>query len=147
RGMNYSTRSTTRRLLPRTAGTAAVTAAFLTGSIGAGSLAAADEPKTEELMQQISKLQEQVEQIQAAEKAKAESEGDALARILDDAEKRSSNPVMLQETDPDTFTAGHDGKFVLRSADGMFELNPNFQLQVRYVANINSDGDDSFDDL
>lgn len=147
RGMNNSVLSNTRGLLPRTAGKAAVAAAFLTGSIGAGSLAAADEPTTDELMDQISKLQEQVQQIKASETAaKAESETDALTRVLDDAEKRSSRPAFLQESDPDPFTAGHDGKFVLRSPDGMFELNPNFQLQVRYVANLNSNGNESFDD-
>lgn len=148
RDFNFSTLSTTRGLLPRTAGRAAVTAAFLTGSIGVGSLAAADEPTTGELMEQITRLQEQVQQIKADEAAKAESKADALARVLDDAEKRSSRPVLMQTVgdDPDPFTAGHKGKFVLRSADGMFELNPNFQLQVRYVGNLNSEGDEAFEE-
>ena len=133
------------------AGKLTLAAAFLTGSFAFAGLAAADEPTTEELMAQIKALQTKVEAVQAKEAAetaqKAEAnKADAAERAVADAEARAARgPLgiapMLQDSgeaadDPDPFTAGHNGKFLLQSPDGLFSLNPNFQIQVRHVANF-----------
>lgn len=135
----------------RLSGKAAVTAAFLTGTVAAGSIASASEPTAEELLTQIETLQKQVEKLQKSE-AQAPEAG-ALERVLEDTETRSASFLQVGDN-PDPFMAGHDGQFVLRSADGNFELNPTFQLQVRHVASLapdastSDDGDlDAFDDL
>ena len=143
---HFFSRATSRRVASLSAATAAVVGGSVTAAF------AADEPTADELMQQISKLQAQVEQMQANEAGAAatgakESEADALTRVLDDAERRSSRPVFAQD-DPDPFTAGHNGKFLLQSgeADPLFTLNPNFQFQFRYVENLNSENGDAFEE-
>ena len=151
----------------RRAGKFAVAAAFLSGSLAVTGLAAADEPTTGELLEQIQKLQQQVEAMNAKPAPAAEgqtaeakaADADPVARSLADAEARNNFPMLQTRAaagttdadgsmgsaeganDPDPFTAGHNGKFLLQSADGKFSLNPNFQLQVRYVANLNGDAD------
>ena len=127
------------------------------------SRAATAEPTPEELLERAQKLIEQAEPQKAARAESAEADkAAALDRVLADAEARSTKPavaagtpVLLQNgdiDDPDPFTAGHNGKFLLQSEDGNFSLNPNFQLQVRHVANFapideNGGEGDAFDDL
>ena len=136
----------TNSLRTNTVKASAAAAAFFAGTVLTGSLASASEPTTEQLLEQIQALQAQVEKIEATNNADKAS---AKERMLADAETRGS--FLQVGDDPDPFTAGHDGKFVLRSSDGNFELNPNFQLQIRHVANLAPDptsgDDDAFDDL
>ncbi len=134
----------------RPAAKAAVLASFLTGTFCVGGIAGAAEPTTDELLSQIEALQAKVEQIQAAEQARdaVAPEGDAVEAALADAKARSAQPLLMQfADDPDPFTAGHNGKFLLQSPDGRFSLNPNFQLQIRHVANFAPEGGDEFEDL
>jgi hypothetical protein len=107
---------------------------------------AAAEQTAEQMLAEAKALIAAAEAKQAAAKVEAaESRDAALARVLDDADRRSTptglaSPAFLQEEidDPDPFTAGHNGKFLLQSADGSFSMQPNAQLQIRYVANFNS---------
>ena len=129
----------------RRAPKAAALASFLAGTVCVGGIAGAAEPTTAELLEQIEALQAQVEKMQADE-TKADAP-DAVAAALADAKARSAGPLLLQVDDPDPFTAGHNGKFLLQSDDGLFSLNPNFQLQVRHVANFAPEDGDAFEDF
>src|SRR5215203_3549056 len=97
--------------------------------------ASAAEPTQAELMQQIDALRAKVEQLEARQSATAQQvdsrEVDAtVSQVLKDADARSK---YLQAQG---FTAGYSkGKFLIQSEDGNFVLNPNIQLQFRYVAN------------
>jgi hypothetical protein len=69
----------------------------------------------------------------------------AVRDATPDAERRSQ-PLSLA---PQGFTAGYDnGKFLIQSEDGAFVLNPNAQMQFRWIANSRDnaqpDGDDEF---
>ena len=118
------------------------------GSLGlcGGAAYAAEEPSQQELMDQINALKAQVDRLQANQQAQQEKltarDVDAtVERVLRDAEQRSQ---LLQASG---FTAGYDkGKFKIQSEDGNFLLNPNFQLQVRYVYNNREeDAEDTFE--
>lgn len=138
----------------RRAGKAAVALVLLWGSIGAGSIALADEPTAQELLEEIQKLQAQVQKLQAEEAARQggqtpPAQPDASARVLADAQRRAAaSPLSLMADDPPPFLAGHDGsKYKLASADGNFELVPNIQIQIRNVTSFNNEGGDDFSDI
>ncbi len=131
-------------------------ACCLTFLIAGGAAAAApssnadsSEPTLRELRQQIDALQKKIDALEAKE-ASGTAHGAAsefrpattqdvdgvVRRVLADAEARSRP---LAGVTP--FTAGwSDGKFLLRSEDGRFSLNPNIFLQFRYVATHREDG-------
>lgn len=119
----------TRQLLPALA------------ALSCGAIALAAEPTTEELKAQVDALQKKVEAMEARQTASADVDA-TVQRLLDDAQRRS------QFMEAEGFTAGYNkGKFLIQSADGNFVLNPNAQLQIRYVANHTDDnGDDSTED-
>ena len=110
---------------------------IVAGSLGLCGVARAaeEQPTQQELMEQINTLKAQVERLEATQEAQGDKltarEVDAtLESVLDDADRRSQ---LLQSGG---FTAGYNkGKFVIQSEDGNFLLNPNFQLQVRYIYN------------
>ncbi len=133
---------TTGRLTSR----AVVAAAVLGGGFATASTVAAEEQQSaEELLARAQALIAQAEAQKTAEAEKTqETKAQAMDRVLADADRRSSRtPIFLQDADdPNPFTAGHNGKFLLQSEDGTFTLNPNFQLQIRYVANFNSTNPD-----
>lgn len=114
------------------------------GSLGlcGGVASAAQEPSQQELMDQINALKAQVDRLQANQQAQAEKltaqEVDATVdSVLRDAERRSQ---LLQAGG---FTAGYSkGKFLIQDEAGDFVLNPNLQLQVRYVYNNRVEDDD-----
>lgn len=112
---------------------------------GAASLArGADEPTTAEMMQQIKALQEKVQQLeQRTDQAAHARDIDEITRqVLADAQKRS------QLMDMEGFTGGYsNGKFLLRSADGNFELHPWGQLVFRNVTNFRQSVSAGSDDL
>ena len=122
----------------------AVAAALVSGSLAGVTTAQADE-STDQLLDRIDALDAELQAMKAEAKAQ-ESEGDAISRVLDDAEKRSSG-IHAMQTSP--LMAGHDGKFVLRGEgdNGSFELNPNFQLQIRNVSNFYPENGDAFEDF
>jgi hypothetical protein len=98
---------------------------------------AADEPTTQELLEQIKQLQQKVEKLEAKQTESNADVARTVEEIVKDAEKRS---VLLQ-TKP--FTGNWEsGKFTLQSEDGNFLLHPWFQLQFRNVTNYREDGDD-----
>ena len=141
-------------------------------ALGLGTAASAAEPAQptkQELLEQLKALNSKVEKLEARRQERAHQDaqqqapvqpaesqpiasppvatqpqlaekGATVDSVLRDAERRSS-PAMLQ---PEGFTAGYDkGKFIIQDASGNFVLNPNFQLQVRYVANLR-DSDETF---
>jgi hypothetical protein len=117
------------RFGPRRLALAAVAAgAFLVPA----PVALAADTAVDELRQEIDALQAKLEKIETAQDAKPT----AFDRITADAAARSTPSFLQMADDPDPFTAGHNGKFLLQSEDGTFSLNPNFQLQVRHVANF-----------
>ncbi len=148
---SLTTRSRSLRAL-RVAAASAVLAGAFTSAARADEPAAA--PTTQELLDQIRLLQQQVEAMKRADApasapaAPVAESADALGAVLEDARARAgATPVMLMQEDAAPFVAGHNGKFILASPDGDFTLNPNFQLQLRYVANLRGEDGDSFDDL
>ena len=127
----------------------AIPAIVAAGSLGLGGAVAfaadKEQPSQQQLMEQINALKAQVDQLQARQQAQQDRltarEVDATVdSVLSDAERRSQ---LLQASG---FTAGYNkGKFVIQSEDGNFLLNPNFQLQVRYVYNYREeDAEDTF---
>src|SRR5688572_12492138 len=136
----------------------AALAAAAAGVCGLGQGAAAAEPTQQELIDQVKALSAKVEQLEASQRAEAPSGARAdsgpvtigaadeatISSVLRDADLRST-PKMLQSGD---FTAGYSrGKFLIQDAAGNFVMNPNFQLQARYVFNhrdaSTADADDS----
>src|SRR5437867_12317420 len=110
------------------------------GVLGLCSTAAAAEPTQQELVDQIKALQQKVEQLEARQNSaesqpttrSADDQSATVGSVLRDADLRS-NPPMLQ---PEGFTAGYSrGKFLIQDASGNFVLNPNLQLQARYILN------------
>lgn len=105
------------------------------GAIGFCTTAKAAEPTQQELMEQIKALEAKVQRLQdtqtAASTGPSAREVDATVQtVLRDADQRSQ---LLQANG---FTAGiSKGKILIRSDDGKFEINPNFQFQLRYVFN------------
>ena len=119
---------------------------IVAGTLGLGGAAYAAEeqqPSQRELMEQINALKAQVERLQETQQAQqdkltAREVDDTLARVLEDADRRSQ---LMQASG---FTAGYSkGKFLIQSEDGRFVLNPNLQLQVRYVANYREEDADN----
>ncbi len=112
------------------------------------SAAYAAEPTQQELLDEVRALRAKVDRLEQSrakhENRLSEKEVDAvIENVIRDADGRS------QLLDAGGFTAGYNkGKFIVRSDDGNFTLNPNFQFQLRYVANYrqedaagNVDGD------
>ena len=131
--------------------------------LGLGTVASAAEPaepSKQELLEQLKALQAKVEQLEARQQQKAAPStqqsqqqqpatqpqqsgggtGDTVESVLRDAERRSGAQLMQ----PEGFTAGYSkGKFIIQDPSGNFVINPNFQLQARYVANLR-DSDETF---
>ena len=105
------------------------------GVFGLGSSAMATEPTRDELLRQLEELRGKVERLEAGQDAQqrtldAAAVDRTVEQIIKDADARSQ--VMQAQG----FTAGYSkGKFLIQSEDKNFVLNPNFQLQVRFVAN------------
>jgi hypothetical protein len=130
----------TNRILP-----AAVAGALGMGAVGTAAFAA--EPSTRELMDQIQQLQSKVQQMEATQQqqgatTEAQATDATVDSVLRDAERRSQ---LLQ--DNGGILAGYEkGKFIIRSADGNFLINPNLQLQLRHVSSLREDAVDVDDD-
>lgn len=118
------------RIRTRLTAAAAVASLALTST----AVRAADEPTTQELLEQIRQLQQKVEKLEAKQTAKNEDVTRTVEAIVKDAERRSTF-TLLQGTGPAvTELAGHEkGKFFIRSEDGDFVINPFFQFQFRNV--------------
>jgi hypothetical protein len=100
----------------------------------------ATEPSLDELRQQISQLQDRIQQLEnqqhAAEHAAVTDQ--TVETILRDADHRSR----MMQIDGG-FTAGFsDDRFFLASADGNWLFVPHLLLQFRNATNWNHDGDD-----
>ena len=119
------------------------------GVLGLCSTAGAAEPTKQELIEQLQALQAKVEQLEARQaqtqpasqsqpsspQVAADDEDATVGSVLKDAELRSQ-PSMLQS---EGFTAGYtNGRFIIQDASGNFVINPNVQLQARYVGNYRS---------
>lgn len=123
----------------------AIPAAAVALGLGAGPIARAADPTTEELLQKINALQSQVEQLRAAQdtqSALSSKQVDAtVERVLNDAEQRSQ---LLQIQG---FTAGYNkGRFTLQDAAGDFVLRPSLEFQFLSVNNMRDGGDNGDDD-
>jgi len=123
-------------------------------SLTGQAIAQVEEQPRQDLMDEVRRLRERVEQLerQAADgQAHAERQAAAekqaadrtIKEVLADAEQRST-PLQL-----DGFTAGYSGdRFVLQSADGNFVFSPGVLLQLRHVTSYREstpDGGDSTD--
>ena len=135
-----------KRAIPAIVAAAVGSLGLCGGGGGAAYAAEDDQPTQRELMEQINALNAQVERLEATQDAQQDrvsaAEVDATVdRVLRDADRRSQ---LLQAQG---FTAGYDkGKFKIQSEDGNFLLNPNVQLQVRYVYNYREeDAEDTFE--
>jgi hypothetical protein len=114
-------------------------AAIAAASFGLGSsglaFGADAEPTTQELIEQINALKSQVEQLQSAQESQenrltAQEVDRTMREVLEDADRRSELMQMQG------FTAGYSkGKFIIQSEDGNFVLNPQLQMQLRYIVN------------
>ena len=123
--------------------------AVVTGALGAILAACppafADEaPTAQELKEQIRLLQAKVEQLEARQQQQQLQQQRADKEAVDTAvgaaeeHARRNNPLSLS---PQGFTAGYNnGKFIIQSEDGAFLMNPNAQMQFRYVANHRDNG-------
>ena len=145
--------------LPSHAVRRAAASVAVLGLLGFSTAAFADDatpPSTDELREQIRRLQEQVERLEA--RAAGDSAATppttrpaATERALADAEARNQRsilaPLSLSQDGEEPFVAGHNGKFLLSSPEGDFTLNPNVQLQIRNVTNINNEDGESFEDV
>lgn len=122
----------------------------LVAALGVSATAAAAEPTTAELRDQVEQLKAEVAQLRSGQQSQqaqldqySQRDVDATVdRVLQDAERRSQ---LMQLTG---FTAGYDkGRFVLQSSDGKFSLSPGVQFQFRHVTNwldeAQADGDSS----
>src|SRR2546423_6353403 len=104
------------------------------------SLALAAEPTTRELIDQIKQLQSKVEQLEAKQNKSSADVAATVDKIVEDATKRSQ----LLQTEGMNILAGHEhDRFFIRSDDGNYLLSPSFELQIRNVTNLNTEGDDS----
>jgi hypothetical protein len=122
----------------------AAAAAVASLALSSATVKAADDPTTQELLEQIKQLQAKVERMEAKQTLNNADVARTVDEIVRDAEKRS---VLLQ-TKP--FTGNwQSGKFTLESEDGDFVMHPWFQLQLRNVTNYREDaagdGDDEWD--
>jgi hypothetical protein len=102
---------------------------------------AADQPTSQELMQQIQSLQQRVQDLEHKQDQAAHARDiDAVSKaVLADADKRS------QLINAQDFSAGYKDGFFIRSADGNFVFHPWVQLQFRNETNFRQnagDGDD-----
>jgi hypothetical protein len=121
-------------------------AAVAVGAMGLSvstAVAADHEPTTQELLDQIKQLQTKVEQLEHKQQQSSADVAATVQQIVDDAERRST---MFAQTTGQNVLAGHEnGKFILRSEDGNYLLNPSFEIQVRNTTNYNTAGDDSWE--
>lgn len=113
--------------------------AFASALGASAAIASAAEPTAQELMERIDALQTQVEQLESKRNAATTRPGavqgveaDATAEKSRDADR--SGTLFMQAGEM-KLTAGHDGKFYIRSEDEAFSFSPTFQLQVRNVTN------------
>lgn len=122
--------------------------ALMAGALGmGGALALAAEPTQQELLSQLQELQAKVAAMEAKQ-VNTQDVDSTVASVLADADRRS------QLMQVEGFTAGYNkGKFLIQSADGNFTLNPNLQLQFRWLVNaykededITGDDDNEIDD-
>ena len=127
----------------RMTGTFALAGALACG-LSVPAWGAADADRAQQLERQVQQLQSRVAELETKEnqdwmtQRRAEEVKTLIRDVLSDAETRST---LLQEG----MTAGHDGGFFLRSADGAFLLELAGHLQVRYIWNNrdNSGADDN----
>jgi hypothetical protein len=132
---------------------AALASTLLTGGAVARAAdpapATAPQPTEQELQQKLQELQGRLQQLESQQEQQqsqqdittATSTDDTVARVLDDANRRSQ----LMQLD-EGFTAGFtNGRFVIGTADGNFTFMPAVQLQFRNITNFNTDGDDSLE--
>lgn len=123
----------------------AIPAAAVALGLGAGAVAQAAEPTTEQLLQKIEALQGEVNTLKATQQTQstltAKQVDATVERVLNDAEKRSQ---LLQVQG---FTAGYNnGRFVIQDAAGNFVLRPSLEFQFRGVGNIRDGGNNNDDD-
>ncbi len=116
-----------------------VLAMAVAGVVGLGSAVASaqqtQEPTAAELKAQIETLQQQVQRLeQRQENGDAQvAAQETKSEVMADAEKRST-------IGGGKFLAGYEGgKFILRSPDDSFSLNPGAQFQFRFTANSRDD--------
>jgi hypothetical protein len=118
--------------------------------IGMGvSVVSAAEPSYDQLKQQVQQLQDRVQNLEVQRPASGPAVDAMVARVLQDADRRSQ----LMSTEG--FTAGYtaDKGFVLQSADQSFLLHPYVLFQARHTtdwrdnqkADGNSDTQDGFE--
>lgn len=117
------------------------TFALVAATLGVPVLALA-QPTQQELLDRVSKLESEV-QVLRANQASTPKPADpaavagAQSAVKADASKHSAVPG----------SAGYDGGFYIKSADGSFSLKPSVQFQFRSVYNaadnINSAGEDN----
>lgn len=108
-------------------------------------LAQSIEPTTKDLLEEVRQLQAKVDRLESQQQESSAERAAAVdatvQRVLQDADRRSQ---LLQS---EGFTAGYNnGKFIIQSADGNFQLHPWFQFQLRSVTNArdNTDGSDDW---
>ncbi|HEX8339890.1 MAG TPA: porin [Tepidisphaeraceae bacterium] len=104
----------------------------LAGVLATAAIAAAADPTAAELRQQIEAMQQQINKIEAKAAASDQTQT-TIENVLGDADRRSQ---LLQAGG---LTAGYDGKFFVRSADGNFSLSPTVIMQFRSVTNYGED--------
>jgi hypothetical protein len=121
-----------------------IPALLAAATFGLGATAAwAEQPSQQ---QQIEQLQQQIKELQAqrvtAPAYTAKDVDATVDSVLHDANRRSQ---MLAETGG--FYGGWmDDHFVIRSADGNYDISPGIQFQFRTVTNFNENGKSNGDD-
>jgi hypothetical protein len=99
--------------------------------------ARAEEPTSQQLLEQIKQLQAQVERLEAKQKQSNADVAATIDQIVRDAEQRSN----LLQTSGDILAGREHDKFFIRSADGNFMLSPSFEIQIRNLTNYETGGD------
>jgi hypothetical protein len=124
-----------------------ISALTMAAALGLGATAArAEQPAAQtDLQKQVEQLQAQVRDLQAQRATPTYNAKDVDATVdsvLHDADRRSQ---MLAETGG--FYGGWmDDKFIIRSADGNYDMSPGIQFQFRTVTNFNENGKTNGDD-
>lgn len=109
--------------------------ALVAATLGVPALALAQaQPSQQELLDRLSKLESEVQVLRANQPstpkpADAGTVGQTQAAVKTDASGRSAVPG----------SAGYDGGFFIKSADGTFSLKPSVQFQFRSVYNAAND--------
>lgn len=116
----------------------ALSAAAVAAGLGlSAGVVRAETPTTEQLMQKIDQLQQQVDTLQAkqADAVTAKDVDATVESVLKDADKRSQ---MLQM---EGFTAGYNkGRFTIQDAAGNWVLRPRFEFQFQDILNYRDEG-------